>query len=89
MRTIYKSQVQKLLAETGLTGRNSGQSVDYYYATTMDGVYEIRCESGQQYQVRFGRWKKRATERSMRNEWWNGDVPYGNCRMHNVKVIDG
>lgn len=87
MRTIYKSQVQKLLAETGLTGRNSGQSVDYYYATTMDGVYEIRCESGQPYQIRFGRWKKRATERSMRNEWWNGDVPYGHCRMHNVKVI--
>jgi hypothetical protein len=23
----------------------------------------------------------------MRNEWWNGDVPYGHCRMHNVKVI--
>lgn len=87
MKTICKKQVEKLLSETGLAPQNMGQIVDYYYATTVDGVYEIRCEPGQKCRVRFGRWKKGATERSMRNEWWNGDVPYGHCRMHDVKVI--
>lgn len=79
-------EVDALLRSTGLTPQNAGQGVSYYYATTWDGVYMIRVEPGEKKKVWFGRWRKNASERSMRNEWWNGDVPYGHVQMKRVMV---
>lgn len=78
--------VDGLLRSTGLCPQNAGQGVSYYHATTCDGVYMIRVAPGEQKKVWFGRWKKNCSYHSMRNEWWNGDVPYGHCRMKPVKV---
>lgn len=85
MTEMSSYEVDALLRSTGLCPQNAGQGVSHYYATTSDGVYMIRVD-GEQRKVWFGRWRRNASERSMRNEWWNGDIPYGHCRMRSVKI---
>jgi hypothetical protein len=84
-------QVQGLLNSTGLRIQDPGHpghGVSIYYSTTSEGVYMIRCAPGEKNRVWFGRWRRNASERSMRNEWWNGDVPTGHCRMRRVEIVD-
>lgn len=60
--------------------RDAGQIVEYHYACTESGVYERRSDgSDGKLSYQFARWRKNASQESMRFEPWNGLCGLAGC----------